>query len=68
MSKRNEPQQAFAGIAGQGGAPPQAQVEAAMAKVLDAVVPARQPRQSNGGALKRAEEIGRPLDGEKPAR
>jgi hypothetical protein len=68
MSKRNEHQQAFAGIPSEGGTPPQAQVEAALTRVLDAVAPTRRPLQSSGGALKRAEEIGRAHLREKPAR
>ena len=66
MSKRNESRHASARVPADGSAPPQAQVEAAVVRVLEAVAPALLPRQSNGGALKRAEEIGR-AHKEKPA-
>jgi hypothetical protein len=48
--------------------PAQAQVEAAITRVIDAVVPKQTEAERQGGALKRAEEIGRAeRSREKPA-
>ncbi len=63
MSKRDEPQQACAGTP---DAPRQEQVEAAITRVLDAVTPVRPPAKAGGGALRRADEIGRATPKAKP--
>lgn len=59
MSKLSHPRQARAGMPTEAETPPQAQVEAAITRVIEAVVPRQADAERQGGALKRAEEIGR---------
>ena len=59
MSKLSHPPRARPGMPAGAETPPQAQVEAAITRVLDAVVPRQLDTERQGGALKRAEEIGR---------
>jgi hypothetical protein len=59
MSKRSDHPRTAAGIPAGAQTPPQAQVEAAITRVIDAVVPKQTDAERQGGALKRADEIGR---------
>jgi hypothetical protein len=59
MSKRSDLPRTAAGISAGAETPPQAQVEAAITRVIDAVVPKQSDTEGQGGALKRADEIGR---------